>query len=277
MLRANGKEPAMPFPETSGWSAAAPIRVGMIVPSSNVTMERELAAMLRAREAVAEERFSLHASRVRMRSVIPAELAAINEQAERAATELGDAGPDAVVFACLVAVMVEGPAAHRRIERQLAAASAAAGQFAPVISSAGALVETLRRIGAGRVALVAPYLPALTDRVCGYLAAEGIVAVDPVALAEPDNAAVARLPQEDLLALCDILPRDVDAVVLSACVQMPSLAVIEAAEQRLGLPVLSAATATLFQVLDRLELATWVPGAGHLLSGSFDRIPQLAR
>jgi maleate isomerase len=80
-----------------------------------------------------------------------------------------------------------------------------------------------------------------------------------------------------LLALCDILPRDVDAVVLSACVQMPSLAVIEAAEQRLGLPVLSAATATLFQVLDRLELATWVPGAGHLLSGSFDRIPQLAR
>jgi maleate isomerase len=267
----------VPLFADASWSAAEPIRVGMIVPSSNVTMERELATMLRAREAVAAERFSLHASRVRMRSVTPAELAAMNQQAERAATELGDAAPDAVVFACLVAVMAEAPGAHRHIERQLSDVGAAAGRRVPVVSSAGALVETLQLMGSARVALVAPYLPALADRVCGYLEAEGIVAVDPMALAVADNAAVAKLPEEDLLALCDILPRDVDAVVLSACVQMPSLGVIDAAEQRLGLPVISAATATLFQVLDRLELGTWVPGAGHLLSGAFDRVPQFAR
>jgi len=40
-----------------------PIRVGLIVPSSNVTRERELPAMLRSREAVEPERFSLHSSR----------------------------------------------------------------------------------------------------------------------------------------------------------------------------------------------------------------------
>jgi maleate isomerase len=267
----------MLVPEDAAWSGAEPIRVGMIVPSSNVTMERELAAMLRAREAVAGERFSLHASRVRMRSVTPAELRAMNQQAVQAATELGDAAPDAVVFACLVAVMAEAPGAHRRIERQLGEVGAASGRRAPVISSAGALVETLRFIGAARVGLIAPYLPALTDRVCGYLAAEGIVAVDPVALAVADNAAVAKLPEEDLLALCDILPRDVDAVVLSACVQMPSLRVIDAAEQRLGLPVISAATATLFHLLRSLGLDTLAPGAGRLLSGAFDRVPQLVR
>jgi maleate isomerase len=57
---------------------------------------------------------------------------------------------------------------------------------------------------------------------------------------------------------------------------MPSLDVIEAAEQRLGLPVITAATATMFQLLRHLGLSTWVPGAGHLLSGAFDRVPQLA-
>ena len=137
----------MPLPEDSFCSATASIRVGMIVPSSNVTMERELPEMLRAREGVAPERFSLHASRVRMRSVTPAELAAMNEQAARAAVELGDAAPDAVVFACLVAVMAEGPGAHRRIERRLADAAAEEGRSAPVISSAGALVETLQSWG----------------------------------------------------------------------------------------------------------------------------------
>ena len=156
----------MQFPADPPRSATDPIRVGMIVPSSNVTMEREVPEMLRAREAVAPERFSIHASRVRMRSVTPAELAAMNQQAERAAAELGDAAPDAVVFACLVAVMAEGPAAHRRIEQQLTDAGAAAGRSAPVISSAGALVETLRLMDARRVALVAPYLPPLTAQVC---------------------------------------------------------------------------------------------------------------
>jgi maleate isomerase len=267
----------MPFPEVAPWSATEPIRVGMIVPSSNVTMERELPAMLRAREAVAPERFSVHSSRVRMRSVTPTELAAMNQQAERAAAELGDAAPHAVVYACLVAVMAEGPGAHRHTERQLTDAGTAAGRRSPVVSSAGALVETLRHMDARRVALVAPYLPQLTAQVCAYLGAEGVDVVDPVSLSVADNAAVGTLPQEELLARCERLPREVDAVVLSACVQMPSLRVIDAAERRLGLPVISAATATLFQLLRRLGLGTRVPGAGRLLSGAFDGVPQAVR
>ena len=101
--------------------------------------------------------------------------------------------------------------------------------------------------------------------------------MDPVSLSVADNAAVGTLPQANLLARCDTLPREVDAVVLSACVQMPSLGVIDAAERRLGLPVISAATATLFQLLRRLGLGTRVPGAGRLLSGAFDRAPQAVR
>jgi maleate isomerase len=260
--------------ENSSRSADEPIRVGMIVPSSNVTMERELPAMLRARETVAPERFSVHSSRVRMRSVTPAELAAMNRQAQRAAAELSDASPDALVFACLVAVMAEGSGAHRRIEQRLADMVAESGPAAPVVSSAGALVETLRQMEVARVAMIAPYLPALTERVCDYLRAERIEVVDAVSLSVADNAEVGRLPQAELLARCDALPRDVDAVVLSACVQMPSLSVIEAAEQRLGLPVITAATATLFQLLRHLRLETNVPSTGWLLSGAFDRVPQ---
>jgi maleate isomerase len=49
-------------------------RIGLVVPSSNTTIEVELPELLRRREAVAPERFSCHASRVRMRHVTPSQL-----------------------------------------------------------------------------------------------------------------------------------------------------------------------------------------------------------
>jgi maleate isomerase len=58
-----------------------------------------------------------------------------------------------------------------------------------------------------------------------------------------------------------------DAVIISACVQMPSLPAIPAAERLLDLPVLSAATATVHDLLVRLGRAPEIPDAGVLLGG----------
>ena len=44
-------------------------RVGLIVPSSNTTMETEIPAMLRARESMFPERFTFHSSRMPMKNV----------------------------------------------------------------------------------------------------------------------------------------------------------------------------------------------------------------
>lgn len=248
------------------------IRVGMVVPSSNVTMERELPAMFARRAAAETEHFSFHSSRVRMRSVTPEALAAMNSQGTRATQELADASVDVVVYACLVALMAEGPGAHRQAEQRLREVLAAEGNPAPVVSSAGALIDTLNLLGARSVAIVAPYLPSLTERVCDYIEAEGVVVADARSLSVADNSAVGRLDPQRLLAIADQLPRDVDAIVLSACVQMPSLQVIEVAEARLGLPVISSATATAFQTLRQLGLPSRITGAGRLLSGAFDGI-----
>ena len=54
-------------------------RIGQIVPSSNTTMETEIPALLRAREAVRpDERFTFHSSRMRMHKVTKEELEAMN-------------------------------------------------------------------------------------------------------------------------------------------------------------------------------------------------------
>src|SRR5437660_4757926 len=94
-------------------------RIGQIVPSSNTTMETEIPAMLRAREAVRPERFTFHSSRMRMHKVTKEELEAMNREGLRCAAELADARVDAMSTACLVAIMRMGPAYHRQGARQL--------------------------------------------------------------------------------------------------------------------------------------------------------------
>jgi maleate isomerase len=241
-------------------------RIGLVVPSSNVTVETELPLLL-GRHARA--RFSFHASRMRMGVVSPEELAAMNAQRSRCVDELADAGVDAVLYGCLVALMAEGHGAHERTEREVAGQLAARGSHAAVTSSAGALLEALSALGAARLALVTPYMRPLAERVVGYLEAAGHTVVDWVALEEADNAAVARIPGERVMAAARALDlAGADALVISACVQMPSLDLVQPAEDELGLPVLSAATAGAWALLRKLGLDTALPGAGRLLSGA---------
>ncbi|WP_269814734.1 maleate cis-trans isomerase family protein, partial [Nocardia aurea] len=225
-------------------------RIGQIVPSSNVTMETEIPALFRARERVEPERFTFHSSRMRMRQVREEELAAMDAESTRCATELSDARVDVLGYACLVAIMSMGPGYHRESEKKLRAAAAENGAPAPVVTSAGALVRGLRVLKARRIALIAPYLRPLTRMVVDYIRDEGIEVADFEALEIPDNLEVAAHDPARLVSIARRLDHaDADAVVLSACVQMPSLASVEIVENELGKPVLSASIATAHQMM----------------------------
>jgi maleate isomerase len=244
--------------------------IGLIVPSSNLTMETELPRMLRAREeADPANRFVFHSARARMRHVTPEQLRAMNAQAERAAAELADARPDVVATACLVAIMAQAPGYHCTAEDAISKVLCAEGAQAPVVSSAGALLSGIAALGAKRVAIITPYLKPLTQAVVDYLEDAGIEVVDALSLEVPDNLAVARLDPADLREHHRRLNLTrADALVLSACVQMPSLPSIQPVEDEIGIPVLSAASATTYRILRELGLPPAVPGAGRLLSGA---------
>ena len=243
-------------------------RIGQIVPSSNVTMETEIPAMLHAREAVEPERFTFHSSRMRMTEVTKQQLEAMDDDSERCAVELTDARVDVMGYACLVAIMSRGPGYHRDSEKRLYDRTAKVGVPTPVVTSAGALLEGLSALGAKKIALIAPYMLPLTKSVIEYIEHEGIQVTDYIALEIADNLEVGG---RDPRALIDIVKKleysDADVVVLSACVQMPSLDAIQEVEDAIGKPVVSAAVCTTFQILKQLGLKTYVPRAGSLLSG----------
>lgn len=245
-------------------------RVGLIVPSSNVTMETEIPAMLRAREEVRPERFTFHSSRMRMKSVTKEELEAMDDESDRCAVELSDAAVDVMGYACLVAIMTRGAGYHCTSQDRLGKVTEAEGRPTPVVTSAGALVDALNLMGAKKVALIAPYMLPLTEQVVGYIENQGFTVTDFVALEIPDNLEVGAQDPKNLETIIDRLDHsEADVVILSACVQMPSLAAVQAVEDRIGKPVISAAIATTFFMLKEMGLETVVPNAGSLLSGKY--------
>jgi maleate isomerase len=242
-----------------------PYRIGLIVPSSNTTIETEVPAMLARRS----ERFTFHSSRAVLHNVDPESLDRMVQASDRCASELADARIDAVAYACLIAIMARGSGAHEQGEARIAEVLAENGApDAVVTSSAGALVRGIEALGARKVAIVTPYMPPLTQLVADYLEAYGVTVTASTSMSVSDNIAVGALDASKLPQIArDLDTSDADAVILSACVQMPSLPAIEQVEQELGLPVLSAATATVYELLTRLGLDPAVPGAGALLSG----------
>ena len=233
-------------------------------------METELPAMFRARESVAPERFTFHSSRMRMKKVTREELAAMDADSDRCAAELADARVDVLGYACLVAIMSMGKGYHCQSERRLHEVTVREGGPAPVVTSAGALVDGLKVLGAKKIAMIAPYMKPLTQMVAEYIEDAGIQVLDRIALEIPDNLEVGC---RDPLALVEIYKdldlTGVDALVLSSCVQMPSLAAIPIVEKAVGLPTVSAAICTTYQMLKKLNLPTYIPNAGALLSGKY--------
>jgi len=80
-----------------GWRG----RIGLIVPSSNTTMEEELRRAL-------PDGVSLHVARVKLRKVTVEELQRMEEYVEAAADTLADAGVGIIAYGCTTGSLVGG-------------------------------------------------------------------------------------------------------------------------------------------------------------------------
>lgn len=243
-------------------------RIGLIVPSSNTTMETEIPEMLNRRMSAGyDERYTFHSSRMRMKSVTKDELTRMDNDSLRCAVELADARCDVLAYACLVAIMCQGPGYHEISEENITKTLQDEQVSAPIVSSAGALINAINELNGKKVSIITPYMKPLTDQVIEYIQTSGIEVMDSISLEVSDNLAVGKLDPMNLIDIVDGLDHSqADLVILSACVQMPSLPAIQIVEDKIGKPVLSAATSTTYHILKELGLKPVVPNAGYLLS-----------
>ena len=110
----------------------------------------------------------------------------------------------------------------------------------------------------------------LTDLVVDYIEHQGIKVKESIALEIPDNLEVAAQDPMNLLQIYKQLDlAGIDVLVVSACVQMPSLEAIDLIEKEIGIPVTSAAVCTTYEMMKKLGLEAKAPIGGTLLNGNF--------
>ncbi len=210
---------------------------------------------------------------MRMKTVKKEELAAMDAESDRCALELSDARVDVLGYACLVAIMSMGHGYHR----QLAGAPAVpapprTAALAPVVTSAGALVDALKVMGAKRIALVAPYMKPLTELVVDYIRARGhrsdATGVRSRSPTTWRSAAMTRPACRASWPAMNTQRRRCRSCCRPACRcrRCRSVAKVEAMT---GKPVVTAAIATTYAMLKALDLEPVVPGGGALLSGAY--------
>jgi maleate isomerase len=81
----------------------------------------------------------------------------------------------------------QGPGYHLVSQKRLAEVVAENKAPTPIISSAGALIDSIGALGAKKVAIITPYMKPLTRQVINCIESAGIEVTDSISLEVSDN------------------------------------------------------------------------------------------
>lgn len=229
----------MPDPDPS-------TRLGLVIPSTNTTVERELPKL----DARNVDWFS---TRVLQRETDdPAEkiatVLAMRDELDSASDRLEGLTPAAIGFACTAASFLEGLSADLELCARLTDRLGT-----PFLTASGAVRDALGALGAERIALVTPYINEVNEREVAYFDAVGVQTIASVGLGIVGNLPKGRLPlqasADAVRELMDASGRGkVDAVFVS-CTNWLTVANIGTLEAELGVPVVSSNSALAWALL----------------------------
>jgi maleate isomerase len=228
-------------------------RIGLLVPSSNTTIEPEFYRAL-------PRHVTVHAARLYLTQIATDSIENVVSDIETQARNLASADLDVVVLGATAPSFLKGLGYDREITRRIEEAS---GKRATTTSTA--LIDALRHLGISRVALGAAY----DDRVNGiakdFLQASGFEVVHAKGLGLVDNLVVGRLEASSARDLAREIDRPEAQAIVLACTNWKTMDVLEQLEQELGKPVLSTTQVTMWAAMRMIGETAVVHGYGSLL------------
>lgn len=228
-------------------------RIGLLVPSSNTTVEPEFYRALPAS-------VTLHTARLFLTEITPEAILRMVEDLEQQSRLLASADVDVIVMGATAPSFLKGAGYDREV---MARIEKATGK--PATTTSTALLRALRFLDAKRIVLGSAYTDKVNAIAQGFLEANGLKVVAARGLGMVDNLAVGRLGPESAYELArDAAHADADAVVL-ACTNWRSMDVIERLERELGKPVVSTTQVSVWDALRLIGYRGEISGYGRLL------------
>jgi maleate isomerase len=225
----------------------APLRIGMIVPSSNTAFEPAVADMHLPKSDV-----TIHVSRARVTSVslgVGSQEQFSSDPMCAAALLLADVRPDLLVWAGTSGLWL-GLDHDRSVCEALTKATSVRATTTTL-----ALFDACASLGVRRSALVTPYLSEIVDRIVATCAGAGVSVVAERHLGLSDNHSFGLVTEKEISALAlACATSDLDGCLI-ACTNLGGPGVVAALEQQLGAPVLDSIAVTVWHALKVAGLA----------------------
>ncbi len=213
------------------------MRLGLIVPSSNTTMESEF-------WRIAFGWATVHISRIRIQKVTIQSLRQMEGQILDAAVRLADAEVDIIGYGCTSGSLFRGKDHGQEIERTIAEATGI-----QAIATARAVVKALDKLSINKVSVATPYIEEINElekkfleqNKINVLRIKGLNIINNNEIGERDSGEAYELAKE-------VYVPEANGLFIS-CTNFRTIEVIDKLERELGVPVISSNTATFWDMM----------------------------
>lgn len=204
---------------------------------------------------------SVHAARIRLQKVVVSELKNMKNEIRKEAVKLADANVDVVGFGCTTGSLVAGVGYDKKIVKLIRKVTQK-----PAVTTAGAVVQSLKALGLSRMSVATPYTEDLNKLERRFLEQNGFSVDKIVGLGLIDNIKIAETEPETLSSLVKKANTTRAEGIFISCTNLPTLDRIAALEQALKKPVVSSNTATLWAMMKELGKLLEAPKFGKLFA-----------
>jgi maleate cis-trans isomerase len=216
-------------------------RIGLIVPSLNVTIEPEF-------NAYAPSDVSIHATRLLLPRGDKEHLAQMAQDTEPACDLLSTAKVNVIAYACTTGSLINGIEWENSLARRMESRV-----HVPAVTTASAVIAALRKLGLSKVAVGTPYIDEVNAVEKKFLEENDIEVTKIAGLGYVDGESLHREPPEAALKLAKRVDSSDARGIFLSCTDLKTFTVIEEIEKSLGKPVVSSNSATLWRCLEVMK------------------------
>lgn len=224
-------------------------KLGIIVPSWNTMMEFETQRM-------AQSGTSIHSMRISHTADTEENVIWMGTQVPAASQLLAHAKVDVICYGCTGGGFIKGPGYDQQLTEEIKQATGITGTTTIV-----GVTDALRAFDAKRLCVASPYEPWLNERLHKFLEQSGF---DVLAIKGLGTQAHASVKPEDVEALVTSVDRREAQAIFISCTNFGTLDIIESLERKLGKPVVTSNSASMWKMMRLVGDKRAVPGAGRL-------------